>query len=165
MFLIDKTPSMERPLQSEGKSKDEAALAEFDAALGRLVGTELRFNVAAYHDDLRLFAKKPVLLDKKSHAAAVKFVRAAERKGSKDIWNALRTAVSDPDVDTVFLLSSGEPEVGHYVHWNRVTRHLAELNRFHKVVVHTVVYSDVDWYREQLEKLAESTGGVYKAFQ
>ncbi len=165
MFLLDRTPTMEQTLTSKGTSKRDAANDELDAALGRLLDRELRFNLAVYDDELTLFAKKPVLLNKRSHAAAVKFARAADPKGNKDIWNAVRTAVSDPDVDTVFLLSSGEPEVGHYVHWNRVTRHVQELNRFHKVVVHTVVYSESDWYRQQLEKLAEATGGTYKAFQ
>ena len=164
-FLLDRTLSMEQPLVSKGASKREAAAEEFDATLGRLIDRELRFNVAVYNDELTLFAKKPVLLNKRSQTAATKFARGADPRGNKDIWNAVRSAVSDPETDTVFLLSSGEPEIGHYVHWNRVTRQLAELNRFHKVVVHTVVYSEVEWYREQLEKLAASTGGSYKAFQ
>ena len=50
--------------------------------------------------------------------------------------------LADETLDTVYLLSSGEPDTGLYVHWNRVTRHLADMNRFHKVVVHTVAYTD-----------------------
>ena len=76
-----------------------------------------------------------------------------------------RTTWTDPELDTAYLLSSGEPDVGLYVHWNRVTRHLKDLNRFHKVVVHTVVYSGRKWYRDQLQKIVEATGGDFKWFQ
>ena len=75
----------------------------------------------------------------------------------------LEMVVGDPRIDTVYLLSSGEPEVGLYVHWNRVTEHLRKLNRFHKVKVHTVVWSDRKWYRDQLQKIAECTGGRFIA--
>ncbi|MBX3462344.1 MAG: hypothetical protein KF830_04180 [Planctomycetes bacterium] len=45
------------------------------------------------------------------------------------------------------------------MHWNRVTRHLADLNRFHKVTVHTIAYTDNQWYRDQLQRIADVTGG------
>lgn len=162
VFLLDRTPSMEQPLASAGVNKQEAAVVELEAALARLVDTDLAFNVAAYNEKVETLAKTAVPLTKRSLAAALKFVRAGKLKGSKDIWHALTTVVTDPSVDTVVLLSSGEPEVGDYVHWNRVTRHLADLNRFHKIVVHTVAYSNVEWYLEQLRHISEVTGGMCK---
>jgi hypothetical protein len=51
------------------------------------------------------------------------------------------------------------------VHWNRVTWHLAEMDRFRKVVVHAIAYSDSAWYREQLQKIAEVTGGEFRYFE
>jgi hypothetical protein len=60
------------------------------------------------------------------------------------------------------MRSSGEPDIGEYVHWNRVTWHLRELNRFQKVVVHTIAYSNSEWYRDQLSKIAEIAGGEFK---
>jgi hypothetical protein len=137
VFLIDRTKTMDDQQQA-GVTKQEAAALEFEAALGRLVDTGLSFNVALYNEELELLHKAATPLTKKAFAGALKFVRSANAEGRKNIWNALSQAVADPTVDTIILLSSGEPEVGHYVHWNRVTRHLADLNRFHKVVVHTV---------------------------
>ena len=162
VFLIDNTPSMEKPLAATGTNKLEAAAQEFEATLRRLLDTGISFNVALYNETFDPLNKVAVPLNKKSLPAALEHVRAAKQKGSKNIWNALSTAVADSSVDTVILLSSGEPEVGDYVHWNRVTRHLQDLNRFHKVVVHTVAYSDVEWYLEQLRKIAEVTGGTCK---
>ena len=56
-------------------------------------------------------------------------------------------------------------DVGEYVHWNRVTYQLKEINRFHKVIFHTIAYSDNKWYRDQLEKIAEATGGDFAWFE
>ena len=55
--------------------------------------------------------------------------------------------------------------MGLYVHWNRVTRHLKDLNRFENVTVHTIVYSGKKWYRDQLEKIAEATGAQFRWFE
>jgi len=70
-----------------------------------------------------------------------------------------------PTLDTAYLLSSGEPDTGRYVHWNRVTRHLADLNRFHQVTVHAVAYTDNEWFRDQIQKIAEVTGGHFEWFR
>ena len=71
--------------------------------------------------------------------------------------------MSAPQLATLYLPSSGDPEVGLYVHWNRVPEHLRELNRFHKVTIHCVAYTNSDWYREHLENIAKCTGGEFKA--
>ncbi len=159
-FLIDKSSDMTKTLSSERREKSEVALDELDATLSRL-DPGLLFNVYCYAEELTPFKKRPVELDEKSRKAAVAFVKKAEHEGLKNIWHALSTVIEDPLIDTVFLLSSGEPEVGTYVHWNRVTEHLKDLNRFHKVVIHTIAYSDYKWYRDQLEKIAEATGGQF----
>jgi HEAT repeat protein len=163
-FLIDTSPDMEKTLASQGKTKTEAAHAELDRVLGLLRGG-LVFNVYTYATTIEAFQPKPVELGNKTRKGALDFVTKASNHGPKDIWKALRTVVDDPTLDTLYLLSSGEPDIGAYVHYNRVCAHLADLNRFHKVVVHTVVYTDSKWYRDQLEKIAETTGGECRAFE
>ncbi len=163
-FLIDKSEAMNGALKSASSSKAVAAQKELEAVLEKLEG-QLTYNVFTYAENVNVFEEKgPVELTAKSRKRALEFVEKAPRGRSKDIWKLLEQVISDPDLDTAFLLSSGEPDIGTYVHWNRVTWHLRELNRFHKVVVHTIVYSDSDWYRQQLEKISEVTGGEHRAF-
>jgi HEAT repeat protein len=159
-FVLDKSSDMTRPA-SGGGTKDSHALAELKRALDHLQGGTFRFNVWTYGDETRRLEKQPIALDDKSEKHALAWVEKIEGKGSKAIWDVLQQVVSDPDVDTVYLLSSGEPEVGLYVHWNRVCEQLADLNRFHKVVVNTVCWSDSKWYRDQLEHIALATGGTF----
>jgi hypothetical protein len=33
------------------------------------------------------------------------------------------------------------------------------------MVVHTIAYSDSEWFRRQLEKIAEATGGEFHYFE
>jgi len=163
VFVIDKSADMLRPLKN-GKVKNAAAQEELEATLAALPAG-VTFNVVTYGAKTQSFAKKAVPLDAKSRAAAMKFVAAVACEGSKNIWEVLDTVVRDGTIDTAYLLSSGEPEVGLYVHWNRVCEHLAIVNRHFKVVVHGVSYTDSDWFRQQIEHIAESTGGKFTARQ
>lgn len=164
-FLIDVSEDMKDVLEARGIPKIDAAVAELGDTLTRLQG-EMSFSLFAYANDVVPFSKSgPVELSAKTREKALDFVRAQPVRGRKDIWEVLQRALEDTDIDTVFLLSCGEPDVGLYVHWNRVTWHLADANRFRNVVVHAVAYSDKQWYRDQLQKIAESTGGEFKYFE
>jgi HEAT repeat protein len=162
-FLVDKSIDMSKKRSSDHRVKSDVALEELGKGLSHASG-ELWFEAFIYSTDVAAFRKQPVKLDDKQRKAALAFVSGAHESGHRNIWQAITTAMIDPELDTLFLLSSGEPEIGLYVHWNRVTAHLADLNRFHKVVVHTVAYSDSQWYRDQLQKIAEVTGGQFKWF-
>jgi len=162
-FLIDRSVAMKARLVSKHMKKEKAAYEELDRVLTKLRG-KMVFNVFGYHEDVKSFSKKPVELTAKTHKRALKFIDGMKFGIAKDIWQLLETAIADPTLDTAYLLSSGEPDIGTYVHWNRVTDHLKDLNRFHKVVVHTIAYSERKWYRDQLEKIAQATRGEFRWF-
>lgn len=160
-FMLDKSLPMRESLQDRDGSKEEAALAEFERVLGLLDG-RVTFNVFNYDLEVEAMAKAAVELSAKNRRRAIAFASAEAKGRAKDIWQVLETVCDDPTLDTAFLLSSGEPDTGLYVHSNRVTRHLKDLNRFHKVTVHTIAYSDREWYRSQLEAIAVATGGHFE---
>lgn len=160
-FLVDVSGEMKARLKSVEGTKGEAAYAELARVLGLLEG-RLVFNVYAYDTLAPAFTEGPVALDARTAKRALAFVADAHPRGAKDIWNALLTALADTELDTLYLLASGEPEIGLYVHHNRVTEHLKELQRFHKVVVHGVAYTDSDWYAEQIEEICKATGGEFR---
>ena len=163
-FLLDKSVMMQAKLQSKGVTKEEAAATELENVLKQL-DDKITFNVFNYDVAVQAFDKKATKLTPRSRAKALDFARSKSVGKEKDIWQALVAVVEDPTLDTAYLLSSGEPDTGLYVHWNRVTRHLADLNRFHMVTVHTVAYTDNEWFRDQLQKIAETTGGNFQWFK
>ena len=163
-FLIDKSEEMQRQLRSAGSIKDLFAHKQLAEVLAKLPESVM-FNVYTYQLEVEVYGKKgPVPLTPKNLDKALAFVEKQDIGNAKDIWKVLEQVVTDPEIDTIYLLSSGEPDTGKYVHWNRVTEHLKDINRFHKVTVHTIAYTDNDWYREQLEKIAEAGDGEFKAF-
>jgi HEAT repeat protein len=163
-FVIDKSADMSKGA-AKGGSKDDLARAELKQTLDHLKGSPFKFNIWTYGDEIRRMEKSPIALDDKSEARTLGWVEKIGCSGNKAIWEVLETVVSDPDIDTVYLLSSGEPEIGLYVHWNRVCDHLADLNRFHKIVVNTVCWNDSKWYRDQLDHIAQATGGKFVSDQ
>ena len=166
IFLIDKSQTMTEPLTSRKTSKDMAALEELDNVLTKLLDSGLTFNVWVYNERLDvLFENKPKALVKKTYKEAMRFVEGQSNTGMKDIWQALETVTQDPTIDTIYLLSSGEPEAGLYVHWNRLTDYLQDINRFRKIVVNSVAYSDNKYYRDQLERIAQVTGGRFQFYE
>lgn len=163
-FLLDKSVMMQARLQSKGTSKEEAARAELEQVLKKL-DDKVTFNVFNYDVEVRALTKKAMPLTAKGRERALAFAAEKSVGKEKDIWRALTSVIDDPTLDTAYLLSSGEPDTGLYVHWNRVTRHLADLNRFHKVTVHAIAYTDSEWFRDQLQKIAETTGGHFEWFK
>ncbi|WP_419190420.1 hypothetical protein [Saltatorellus ferox] len=45
------------------------------------------------------------------------------------------------------------------MHPEHLNYHLAELIRFHPVVVHVIGYTDKEGYQSQLDRIARTTGG------
>ncbi len=160
-FLIDVSQEMQAESTSAGMTKAQAAQAELARVLELLQG-KVRFNVFAYDTTVRALAERPIDLDGKQAKRALAFIEDANARGPKDIWGALETATQDPDLDTIYLLASGEPEVGLYVHYNRIVLQLRERQRFGKFVVHGVVYTHSDWYARQIEEISRSTGGEFR---
>ena len=163
LFLVDRSLRMEDRLNEKGKSKAAAAFDELSGALERLEG-RLTFNIHAYNEEIEVYSKKPVPLDARSRKKALTFMEDADTGGDKDLWAALVQALEDPEIDTIYLLTSGEPEVGLYVHGNRISEFLAELNRFQKVTVHAVAYSPQGFWHH-ISQIAAVTGGEFQGFQ
>lgn len=164
-FLIDKSIAMGEWLDSEAMTKADFAQQQLEEVLKQLPeGTH--FNVYTYGMEVETFSKKKqAVLGKKSVKKALAFVADKKSRGPKDIWQVLELVVSNPNIDTIYLLSSGEPDQGKYVHPNRVNLHLASINRFQNVTVNTIVYSSNEWHRTQLEEIAKTTGGEFKAYE
>ncbi|MFN0206151.1 MAG: HEAT repeat domain-containing protein [Planctomycetota bacterium] len=166
-FLIDRGATMGNPAPSGKGTKMEEVLGELEQTLKSLpAGT--KFNVLAYNNTTSAWNKKAQPLNEKTIKGGLDFLRSQSLAGRKNIWSALLAAIEDSDIDTIYLMSDGEPEDGVYVHYNRVVDHLKRLNILRKVVIHTVHVSDpawsaatAEWYRSQLREIAKGTGGKY----
>jgi len=71
------------------------------------------------------------------------------------------TAAEEMDkiADTMFFLSDGKPTVGELVDTEDIKTAIGEINRFRKVVIHTIAIGDVP--SNFIKDLAEENGGVF----
>ena len=61
--------------------------------------------------------------------------------------------------DTLFFLSDGRPSVGELVDPDDILEAVLELNRFRRVVIHTIAIGE--FQKDFMEFLARDTGGIF----
>ncbi|HBF23139.1 MAG TPA: hypothetical protein DDW23_04910, partial [Planctomycetes bacterium] len=61
--------------------------------------------------------------------------------------------------DTLFFLSDGRPSVGDLVDTDDILEGILELNRFRRVVIHTIAIGE--FQKDFMEYLARDTGGIF----
>lgn len=65
----------------------------------------------------------------------------------------------ESDLDTVFFLSDGRPSVGKYVDPDEIRERVRDLNRYRRVVIHTIAIGE--FQKDFMEMLARENGGVF----
>ncbi len=73
--------------------------------------------------------------------------------------------IVEPRADTVFLVDDGSVRTGRFVLPEAMLAAIERLNRFRRLVIHTIHTCEVDTYCAPfLKRLAESSGGTYRRF-
>ena len=67
---------------------------------------------------------------------------------------------SDPEVDTIFVLSDGQPSSGDYLEDVNFHRGINRDNEFRKVMIHTVLTGTKGTDAKFMERLAGDTNGI-----
>lgn len=92
--------------------------------------------------------------------------------GRTNTWDALQAAFKasgigtydkayDTAVDTIFLLSDGEPTAGKLVKTTDIVEEIARLNKLRRVVIHTINFGKDPNGARFLRQLAEGNGGTF----
>jgi hypothetical protein len=128
-----------------------------DAAMTNVVFFATEFHATAD----RLF---PI---KKARAKLLQFVmeKSVTPKGKglyrSNLYDTLEFCLNDPEIDTVYFLTEGGPSEGRFLRRTRFTRHLARLNVYRRVQVHTLQVSDTPTGRTYLQAISEATDAQY----
>ncbi len=172
IFVLDLSGSMREP-SPKGGTKLDVAKTGMTATL-RSLGTDVRFGILGLGCDadgkftkreektwqrrLALYPASPP-----ARADAERFVRGLEARGWTNLYDGLEAAMNDPDADTIFLYSDGGASKGTFVASGEILAQLRRLNRFRKIVIHTVEVpgeKNPEDNRRLLEKIAASTKGT-----
>jgi hypothetical protein len=81
--------------------------------------------------------------------------------GGTNLYGAVQEAFNDKDVDTIFILSDGEPSVGDVIDPGAIRERVREWNEHRHIVINSIA---VGGTFEVLRWLAEDSGGTHVEF-
>lgn len=156
-ILIDLSGSiwMER---AGGKTKKQIIDAKLREALEGLPEST-RFNLIPYTDDPLPWSARLESATPKNVARALAFFEERRENGSGNAWDALELALADTDVDTLVLLSDGEPTGGRRHRLELMVPLALERLQFRGIAVDAILVDAAKKTRDAWGDLAAGTGG------
>jgi len=166
IFIIDVSGSMNEPTESTyvgegGPPRIDVAKRELSRCIESLEPGSL-FNIIPFSDGVSPWLEEGVSqCDADSKEEARTFVSRMGALGGTNLYGALQEAFRDPDVDTIFVLSDGEPTRGDVIDPGSIREHVRLWNENRGIVIHSIA---VGGKLQVLEWLAEDHGGTHVKF-
>lgn len=163
LFIIDISGSMAEPLRPKTVSEKpdtrmEVAKRELSDAIDGLPDGAV-FNIVPFSGSVLSWQDGGgVPASKESRVDAQDWLSVLDASGGTNLYDALMYAFEDPDVDTIYLLSDGEPSVGDLIDPQLIRDDIADRNKNRGMEIHTIA---IGTGLQVLEWLAEDSGGSY----
>ena len=153
VFCVDISGSMSETLGSE--SRMEHAKKELSRTLSGM-SKDADVNLVFFDDKIEPWKRQLTPL-KSSLKEAQSIVARLQPRGRTNIFDALDVAFQHKDVDTIFLLSDGDPTDGRVVAPEDILAEIRRMNRARKILIHTIAFAPSPF----MKSLAEQNGGRY----
>jgi len=163
-FVVDVSGSMEEPLpgmtSGKGPTRMEVAKRELLVCLDALeAGTH--FNILPFSGEASAWREEAVEASVQSFEEAREFLAGLGGLGGTNLFGGLELAFQDPAVDTIFLLSDGEPSTGRLTDPQEIREEVQGWLRARPVTIHTVSIGE---RFPLLEWIARDSGGQYRTY-
>lgn len=158
-FLIDHSGSMNARIGTDRNHTRLVAAKENLARVLQALPATHRCNLIAYETGVKPLWDELRLLDDDNRAAILARVKQLEVAGGTNIFDALEKAFADPAVDTIYLLTDGEPSAGRLIAPDDIADEVRRWNLRRQVVIHCIGLG-ID--SALLKRLAAESGGSYK---
>jgi HEAT repeat protein len=166
-FVIDTSGSMSAPARflgqsqaagSSGPTRLDVAKHELSRALKGLLSGD-QFNVVFFSGGVdswkpNLVSKTPMVL-----RSVLQHIGQQAAAGGTNIHDALLEALSDPEVDTVYLLSDGDPTAGTFTEAQEILRSIRGANAGKNAHIHCI---SIGKESGLMRELARQNRGQYK---
>jgi len=179
IFIIDVSGSMnkaykrrwggEKPrtaLPGE-EEKSEKKVTKIAMAKKELIGAirrlerDVKFNIVFYNQKFNAWKQKIVPAIYNNKEEAIRFVRNFKAEGRTNIYDTLEFALSDNEVNTIYLLSDGLPNEGAYTEPATIIEKITEMNRGRRVIINTISFGLSNKGKNFLRELAKRNGGLF----
>lgn len=166
-FLLDLSGGMDRPVSGQGgdgPARLQVAKDELSATLGNL-SEDARTNVIFFATEYFPFA--PGLIPvKKSLKQLLPFIAQQEipstvHMNRGNLYDPIIQACMDEAVDTIYLVTEGNPTEGRFIDRDRFVRHMMRWVRFTKTEINSLFIGSASSARTYLRAVSEPTGGKF----
>ena len=163
IFIIDVSGSMEENMRVQFEGGDaltriEVARRELTLAIQGLARGAL-FNIVTFSSGVDAWLEGGVAAaDKVSREEAEAFVSRLLPGGGTNLYESIQLAFEDPDVDTIFILSDGEPSMGEVTDPAQIRKDVALWNKHRNITINTI---GIGGRLSILEWLSEDSGGQH----
>jgi len=167
-FILDTSGSMNEPSKGGGgrtgtngeggPTRITAAKRQLVEALEKFPEGE-RFNMIFFSDSAEAWKKGLTTMSDGARSKATDAARELRADGATAVYDALKLAFEDENVDTIYLLTDGEPTAGEIIEPDRIRRQVGAWNETRLITIHTI---SVGRESDLLKDLAADAGGKYK---
>jgi HEAT repeat protein len=167
IFIVDVSGSMDWGLANDYRGKPaenrmEVAKSELSKCVQALDPSAL-FNILTFSSDVEKWIDGHLAAaTEKNRTDAAAYIDKLKPFGATNLFGALKAAFADPDVDTIFLLSDGEPTVGDEIEPMAIREAVKGWNEHRKIVINTIAIAG---QFQILEWLAADSGGTHVKFE
>lgn len=114
---------------------------------------EALFNVIVFNENVYSWLNSGMAkLGKKTREDGKQYVMTREAAGGTNIYDAVKQAFQDPDCDTIYVLSDGQPTAGEQTDPATIRADVAKWNATRHIRIHTIAVG------EQLDLLKAISG-------
>jgi len=164
-FIIDVSGSMDeltrtRYVNTKGMPRIVRAKEELLACLDAL-NPKSFFNIIPFSGGAYSWRPRLVQWCPETLVEAREFVNKLGTGGGTNLIESLFMALDDPEIDTVFVLSDGEPSAGPITDPSAIRAAVRSINANRRLVFHSVA---IGGSLNVLKWLAEDSGGTYRSF-
>lgn len=159
VFLVDASGSMAAKIGTDKKrTRYDEVRSQLYNAVEKLPEDQL-FNICFYSTGVNPMWPELRTAQGEERKQVLERIRASNfTQGSTNIFDSLERAFGDSQIDTVYLLSDGEPSAGRVTDVTQIADLVRRWNYGRQVVIHCV---SVGANSKFLERLARESGGEY----
>lgn len=159
VFLVDCSGSMAAKIGTDKKrTRYDEVRSQLYSAVEKLPDDQL-FNICFYSSGVNPMWPELRMAQGEDRKQVLERIKASNfTQGSTNIFDSLERSFGDAQVDTVYLLSDGEPSAGRVTDVTQIADLVRRWNYGRQVVIHCV---SVGANSRFLERLARESGGEY----
>jgi hypothetical protein len=167
VFVIDVSGSMQATSESGARNTDSENTVRTRMAIAKeeltraiqALPESVAFEVITFDSTVRSFDRGPEEATKTRVDRALKFIEKLRPGSATNLWGGLAKALEYESVDTIVLLSDGQPSDGQIIQPAKIASTFAARNRWRGIRVHTISFG---LRLGVLETLARQSGGQHR---